>query len=200
MIDWESLLKFLGGVTGISMALAYIGKKAIEAYLSSRVERYKAELKNLTTEHSIRFQQLHTERANVIKELYNKLIVLDQSLVDALRGLHPVGNGIPTLEDKVNALGKAHYDLYEFYVPKKIYFEKKICELLDSIVENSRGVFLDITLYPVDPKDTSYKYDRELLSERHVFWQKARETYKTTISELKKTLEDEFRRILGINI
>ena len=60
-------------------------------------------------------------------------------------------------------------------------------------------MFFDITTYPVDIKDTNYKYNRELLKERHEFWEKARNIHNNEITELKEQLENEFRKLLGIS-
>lgn len=84
-------------------------------------------------------------------------------------------------------------------MPKRIFFEEKLCVLIDSILDAAKGVFYDIITYPVDTTDLIYKHDRELLKERHEFWDKARNIHKNEIAELKKELEQEFRRILGIN-
>ena len=84
-MDWEAIIKFLFVVSGISGAFAFIGKKSVEAFLASRVEKYKSNLEKIETEHSIRFQQLHSERAQVIKVLYEKLVNLDLSLHSTLK-------------------------------------------------------------------------------------------------------------------
>jgi hypothetical protein len=38
---------------------------------------------------------------------------------------------------------------------------------------------------------------REVLKERYEFWENARKIHENEISQLKKKLEDEFRKILG---
>lgn len=195
-MDWDSLFKYLTGIAGVSVAIAFVGKKAVEAFLSSRIEKYKSNLERITTEHSIRFQQLHTERAQVIKEMYQKLVDLDLALDATLKAFHHISE--PSLEEKITAVSKAHNDLYYFYLPKKIFFEKSLCSLLDGIVDSSKSVFIDITTFPVDPTSIEYKYDRGLLMERHEYWEKARKIHEIEIKELKEKLEDEFRNILGI--
>ncbi|MFQ5353733.1 MAG: hypothetical protein ACE5DR_02195, partial [Thermodesulfobacteriota bacterium] len=74
-MDWLALLKFLSGAGIVSAALAYIAKRIIDTFLASRIENYKSNLEKIAIEHEIRFQQLHTERAQVIKELYEKIVV-----------------------------------------------------------------------------------------------------------------------------
>ncbi len=196
-MQWQEIIKFLGGATAISFTIGYLGKKATEAFLQGRVELYKKELEKIASENSIRFQTLHFARAEIIKEFYEKLALLDDTLYSTLKPFQVVGETV--VEEKVKSLSIQFNELREYFLPKKIFFEKNICELIDKILVSAKGVFFEITTFPVDIKDTNYKYDRELLKERHEFWEKAREIHKNEITNLKNQLEDEFRKLLGIN-
>jgi hypothetical protein len=143
------MIEFFVGATAISATIAYLGKKAIEAYLAGRVEAYKSNLEKIANEHSIRFQRLHTERAEVIKDLYGKLAILDDTLYSTLRPFQGVGE--PELKAKVSLLAEQFNDLRNYFLPRRIFFEEKVCELIDRILETAKGVFYDITAYPVDP-------------------------------------------------
>ncbi len=196
-MDWEEIIKFLGSITGISAFLIFSSKKAIKAFINAKIENYKSNLEKITIEHSIRFQKLYTERAEAIKELYKKLVDLDLSLHSTLKAFHHISE--PDLEEKVKTLSHKHNNLYFFYLPRKIFFEKDVCSLMDTIIEISRDVFIDITTYPIDPNDIEYKVDKDLLQERHKYWEKARKLHQNEITQLKEKLEDKFRTILGIN-
>lgn len=195
-MQWQ-IIEFLIGAGAISGTIAFLGKKAIETYLAGRVEAYKSNLEKIATEHSIRFQKLHTERAEVIKDFYGKLVLLDNTLHSTLHPFQTVGE--PRLKEKVGQLAEQFNDLKNYFLPKRIFFEETVCELIERIIETANGVFYDITTYEIDPQDSSYKYNRELLKERHEFWEKARNIHKNEMSKLKKQLEKEFRTILGIN-
>ena len=195
-MQWQEVVKFLGSTTILSLVIAYLGRKVIEAYLAGRVEAYKSNLEKLTSEHAIQFQCLHTERAVVIKDLYPKLANLDDTFSSTLRQFQSVEG--PSLAEKVNKLAGQFNDMREYFLPRRIFFEENTCVLVDSILELAKGVFLDITAYPIDPIAPEYRYDREILWERHEFWEKARASHKTEIAELKSKLEREFRSILGI--
>ncbi len=196
-MDWEALAKFLTSVTAITAILAFAGKKVIEAFLNAQVGKYKSNLEKISVEHSVRFQQLHSDRAQAIKELYEKIVELDLSLKLVLKAFHLITED--PLEKKITRVADAHNDLYKLYLPKKIFFKKTTCSIIDSIIDNSKDIFIDITTYPVDPRDNEYKYDQSLLKERHEFWEKARNTHGEEITKLKEGLEDEFREMLGIN-
>jgi hypothetical protein len=196
-MDWEAIIKFFGGATAISGLFAYLGKKGIESYLSGKLESHKKNLERIAAEHSIRFQHLHSERATVVKEMYEKLVTLDESLDSTLRRFQAAGE--ESLEDKVSALSNNFNALRNYYLPKRIFFDEPLCELIDQILESAKGIFYDITTHAVNPEDPSYQYARELLTERHEFWKKARGIHNNEVSDLKKNLENEFRNILGIN-
>jgi len=195
-MPWQQIIEFLGGVTAISLTIGFLGKKAIESFMQGRVESHKKNLERIASEHSIKFQSLHSERASIIKEFYSKLSTLDESLYSSLRRFQSVGE--PELQEKVNKLADDFNDLRGYYLPNRIFFEKELCSHIDKIIDVAKGVFFDITTFPVDPKDLSVKYDRETVMERHQFWEKARKIHEKEITDLKAELEDEFRKILGI--
>lgn len=83
-------------------------------------------------------------------------------------------------------------------MPRRVFFEEHTCQLVESILSLARGIFFDITTHEVDVTDAEYKYDRGLLKERHEFWEKARNAHNAEFVGLKRSLENEFRKLLGI--
>ena len=195
-MNWEILFEFAIGAAAFSAALAYVGRKAVDAFFSARMEAHKAELQRLGLEHSVRFQKLHAERAEVIKDFYARLSVLDEVLRSTLRSFQQVGE--EPLPEKVKRLGEQFNSVRDFFLAKRIFFEPSIVTLIDEILDTARGIFFDITTYNVDPAHPEYKYNREVLRERHEFWEKARTTHTKQFAELKAKLESQFRQILGI--
>ena len=195
-MNWEIILQFFGSVAAVSGLFAYLGKKSIESYLAGKLESHKKNLERIATEHSIRFQNLHSERANTIKDFYTKLVTLDESLISTLGRFQAVQD--KNLNEKVIDLGSNFNDLRDYFLPKRIFFEESTCIVIDKILESARGVFYEITTHEVDPNAPLYNYSPDLLKERHEFWENAREIHEKEISTLKRTLENEFRVILGI--
>jgi len=196
-MPWQEIIQFLGGATAISLTIGYLGKKAIEAFLQGRIESYKKNLERIASEHTIKFQHLHSERADIVKKLYEKLVKLDDTLHSTLRQFQQVGE--PTREEKITKLSDEFNDFREYFLPRRIFFEEDLCEIIEKIINAARGVFIDITTLPVDPQGVQYRHDRGLLQERHEFWERARNLHNNEIQELKTNLENEFRNILGIN-
>lgn len=191
------MIEFLGGATAISVTIGYLGKKSIEAFLSGRVEAYKKNLEKVAYEHSVKFQHLHAERAESIKNVYEKLVILDEAIHSTLRQFQRADE--PSLEDKIKTLAEAFNSFRDYFIPRRIFFEEGICEIVESIIDAARGVFIDITTLPVDPGSVEYEVNRGLLTERHEFWEKARKLHSREIKKLKDCLEEKFRLMLGIN-
>ena len=84
IMNWQEIISFLGGASIFATLIGFIGKTAIDAYVAGRVESYKSDLEKITVEHTIRFQRLHGERADVIKSVYTHISNLDESLSSAL--------------------------------------------------------------------------------------------------------------------
>ncbi len=195
-MNTQEIIEFLGGATAISLTVGYLGQKAIDGYVSGRIEAYNSELQRIASEHSIRFQKLHSERAEVIKEFYARLATLDETLHSTLRGFQAVGEH--PLTEKVGRLAEQFNSLREYFLPRRIFFDEKLCTLIDQTLDISKGIFFDITTYPVDPSADEYRYNREVLKERHEFWEKARAAHAKQFAELKIALETQFRGLLGI--
>ena len=195
-MQWQEIVEFLGGAAVFGAVIAYLGKASIDAFISGRVEAYKAELQRATTEHSVRFQRLHSERAEVIKEFYAKFARLDDMLYSTLRSFQLVGE--LSLEEKVSKLSEQFNELRDYFLPRRIFFDEPLCKVIDSTLEIAKGIFYDITTYKVDPTHEEYKFNREVLKVRHEFWEKARATHKAEFAQVKAKLEEQFRAILGI--
>lgn len=195
-MDWEQIIKFLGGTTALTGLFAYLGKKTIETFLAGKLESHKKDLERIATEHTIRFQHLHSERGEVVKSLYDKLVKLDSSLHSTLRRFQAVGES--SMVEKVNEVGDNYNSFREYYLPNKIFFEESICKKIEAIIKAAIGAFFDLTTYPVDTSELNSKYHQDVLDERHEFWEKARSVHENEISSLKTDLENEFRLILGI--
>jgi len=196
-MDWEALTRFFLSGAFISAVLGYVGKRAVDAFFQARADSHKSELQRIATEHSIRFQKLHSERGEVIKEFYAKLAVLDDLLYSTLRSFQLVGE--QPLTEKVSRLAEKFNEVRDYFLPRRVFFSAEVCRLVDEILEVAKGIFFDITTYKVDINHPEYQFNREVLKERHEFWEKARATHQKQFAELKAKLEGEFRALLGID-
>ncbi len=218
-MDWITMIQNVGtfGVgTGI---LAFLVKalvvnslsRDLEAYksklntdleahkstMTKDIEAFKSNLQLATIEHQVRFSKLHDKRAQVIQDLYSKLVALDTVIHSVLKRFQKVGEA--TLEEKVREYGRLHNELNDFFLPNRIFFSSETCRVIDDLLFLSRDINFDITTYPVDPESSEYKYGpRDLLNERHEYWEKARKAFDTDVKKLMEQLEMQFRSMLGV--
>jgi len=207
-MDWMTIFQNVGTFGLGSGMLALLVRslvlnslnKDLEAYkstLSKDVEEFRSNLQMATIEHQVRFSTLHDKRAQVIQDLYGKLVALDTAMHSVLKIFQQVGE--VSLEEKVREYGRLHNELNEFFLPNKIFFGSETCRVVDDLLFLSRDTYFDITTYPVDPDSPEYKYGpRDLLNERHEYWEKARKAFDTEIKKLKEQLETQFRSMLGV--
>jgi len=193
----NELMQFLGGATLIIGALVYIAKKVVDGFLQSGVATFKANLEKVATENLIKFERLHHERANVVRELYQHLTKLALALSSTLN--QGLGAGEKPLPEKVDNLGKLYDKFNGFYQLNKVFFSTDICEKIDNFIKSFWNVYTDITTYKVDIQSAEYKDDRELLKERHDFWEKARKLHENEMSEIRNEIERDFRNLLGVD-
>ena len=171
--------------------------EAHKSTMAKDVEAFKSNLQLATIEHQVRFSKLHDKRAQVIQDLYGKLVALDTVIHSVLKRFQKVGEA--TLEEKVREYGRLHKELNEFFLPNMIFFGSETCRVIDTLLFLSRDTYFDITTYPVDPESPEYKYGpQDLLNERHEYWEKARKAFDTDIKNLKEQLETQFRAMLGV--
>lgn len=98
-MQWQGIVEFLGGSAVFGAVIAYLGKTGIEAFVSGRIESYRKNLERIAAEHAVRFQRLHSERADIIKTLYKELSQLDEVLSSTLAPFQSVQ--APSLIEKV---------------------------------------------------------------------------------------------------
>ena len=195
-MQWQAIIEFLGGATVFAVVLGYLGQRAIDAYAAGRLEKYKGDLQRAATDHSIRYQRLHAERAEAIRDFYAYLSQLDEALQSTLARFQ-VSQDRP-LREKIAELSLHFNSTRDYFVPRRIFFEESTCILVDGILDLAKGIFFDTTAYEPDPEHPQYKYDRKLLLERAEFWQKARAAHSAEFVQLKRALENAFRQLLGI--
>ncbi|HGE5773650.1 TPA: hypothetical protein ACGGHC_000444 [Flavobacterium psychrophilum] len=179
----------------------YLGKNLMEHFFNETIEIKKKELEQESKnfqhqldsklqEFNIKFSNLHTERANVIKELYEKLINLDKSIKQFI----DISQDIDKSNPKRLRVNKSLVDFANYYYPNKIYFSKSISSKIEILFKEYRktGIKFDRLLsYMTNPdKEYNEKYDNT--------WDEIYEKTNTYFPPLFEELEDEFREILGV--
>lgn len=150
------------------------------------IERLRASLQQVATEHEIRFAKLHEKCALVIAELYSKL-------VDApAHAGQFISQNVRNPEEAAKATA-AMWDLYRFINLNRIYLPETVCSLLDKFETRIRNsvMFVDIywTRIPNPTADT--------MQDQSVIMRDACKALDSELPALLKEVEREFRMLLG---
>ncbi|MGN4807878.1 hypothetical protein ACTFSP_09745 [Bacillus cereus group sp. MYBK108-2] len=211
------VLEFLGayglGTAGISTVIVYLSKqvflhkmknleenhknelnkelKRLEAEFKAltdrQIEDHKSELKKINDKYHITFSKLHEGRADTIKELYAMLVELEKS-VESLTVLFELKIRTDIIPN-TSEMGEKYHKFRSYYMENKIYFAEPTCELIDTIIIKYVEVIANYDVYGHAKPDSETK---------KLFIQENLNSVKKEIPLLKKNLENEFRKLLGV--
>lgn len=199
-----SVLTALGGAVAIILWLSsWLGKVWAARILEKDRLRYgreleavKAELGRATQEYLVKFSALHIERAQIIRDLYKKLLASQRQMNSILKPPQLVEE--TPLPNKVKDFVGTFNAFYQYHLESRIYFPPSLCSQIDDLAFTLRNLHMDITTYPIDTQHIDYRMSPELLKERTEFWVNARKTFNTKADELVSRIETEFRSLLGV--
>ena len=219
MVELVELIKYSGpSVLLIGVGLVW-GKNLIEYFFKESIELKKFELnhdfekfksdidqQNRNFQHSldtrlnefnIKYSKLHEERAEVIKELYVRLIELQTAMLDYTRRGQSVRDGEEIKDARLQRVNKALFDYNSFYIPRKIFFSSEITNKLNNLAQEYWDKGWDYSFIITQLKNGNYPADI------HKEYYEKIKTINTTVqndfSKLIEELENEFRKLLGVD-
>lgn len=209
-INWQEVITTVGSTAVISAlflsAVTFLTKSVINHLLTRDAEKFKAQLKAdadieieklknslqmVAVEHQVRFSKLHEKRAEIIADLYARLVEAERI------GDHFVKVDSWDDEKRRESYEATHQNLLELYyfVEKhSLYFPKPVCDLLTNFVADIRSNVIGMHVYArIDPTNIH----QGLIEERVRIVKQAFESFQDQIPAARKALESEFRTILG---
>ncbi|WP_291108799.1 hypothetical protein [Flavobacterium sp. UBA6195] len=205
----ESLIS--SGVPAIVIiAGLYFGKNLIEHFFNETIELKKKELEqeNKNFQHqldaklqefNIKFSNLHSERAEVIKNLYMKLIELQSSMFTYTRRAHIIiDDGIKEKQERTDRVNLALKEFSNYYFPNKIFFNSSITLKIDSLINDYYKIGWDFTdvLYYIENK---FDLEREDIKSNFEKMKELSIKVEKDFPILIDELAEEFKEILGVN-
>jgi len=205
----ESLIS--SGVPAIVIiAGLYFGKNLIEHFFNESIELKKKELEqeNKNFQHqldaklqefNIKFSNLHSERAEVIKNLYMKLIELQSSMFTYTRRAHIIiDDGIKEKQERTDRVNLALKEFSNYYFPNKIFFNSSITLKIDSLINDYYKIGWDFTdvLYYIENK---FDLEREDIKSNFEKMKELSIKVEKDFPILIDELAEEFKEILGVN-
>lgn len=212
-MDWEEIVTHLGGLSAIAAAIAYVAARSVDSFIAAKgdsfrqslardveshkatlerdLESHKAALDRLNAEHSVRFAALHAERAVVVKTLYGLVNDLVGYIDLQATFLIVAGNGTSHSE----GIRMAMCNLINYYTPNRIYLSESVCRQVENLLDatgigrmNLHGVAE--VQEAAATGDAKAEQRMSLIIESFV-------NSRDEVRQLKATLEQEFRALLG---
>jgi len=147
-----------------------------------------ARYQRATYKQETRFSQLHKDRAEAIRSLYELIIDVDEALFNLLYKWRPVGLYPPAIEpeDVANIIREFHRQ----YEKSTIYFTQDTCSLFESMHEkynSTWGSMEQVIMMTSDPEEQPPQFDETAWDGVHIHSR-----------NIRKKLQEEFRDIFGV--
>jgi hypothetical protein len=152
----------------------------------TQIERLRSSLQLTAFEQQVRFSRLHSRRATLIAELYKLL-----NDVPAFAANFILNS--PSDSERERIAREKVFHLFGFIEDNRIYFPPHVCDLLDAFSGKLRRSVVFVGVYwkieaPTGP--TRAVQNKVILD--------AVTALETDLPVLKKELEEEFRKLLGV--
>jgi hypothetical protein len=206
MSAWQTILVAFGGNAVLLAVLGHLGKSLLErsferdsirfqhelkAKADLAIEEFKNSLQLRAVEHQIRFGALHERQAQLIADLYARLVELRSASTDFVKHyyLRRRANQRAATLERLRSAAEA-FDSH--FAANRIYFEKSVCVALDTLrSELDKAVSL---LADFAADSTLIETEEQVFGE----WEAALATIERQVPAINDSLETTFRRLLGV--
>lgn len=165
-MDVQTLINFLGAL-GLGGLLGSLILKLIEGRMK------KGE---------IVFASLHAKRAEIIAELYRKLLTVRQAYAESTIE-EEVPGVIPSIAERLSTASEAAHDFEEFFTRHRIYFGKSLQQDVQEVCDALDDLSFDLA---------------EIQGLKAREFEKAAEKLDKEIAPVAQNIEEQFQRMLGI--
>ena len=181
------IIKYFGGIAFITAAVVYLAKLLIKQSFSKDLEVFKSNLEKEAHKERTRFEKLHAERAEVIKEIYSRIVRTQRAFESLMKPI--IWTGETSEEEKSKELTSEFNGLSDFYGQNRIFLEESLATEIDNLLTK----WLDIWYQWMEVKDIQRS------GQAAKKWNEAWDKVKSEIPPVKKSIEDRLRAILGID-
>lgn len=209
-INWQevitTVLTTVGGGTVLLGAAAWLIKTGLKERLArdaeafktrlksnadTEVERLKSSLQKTAFEHQVRFLKLHEKRAEVIAELYKRLVDVTRN---SQRFVLTRESGPQSGQREEYARAAHRLDEFvSFFEDHQIYLPVDVCILVDKFVDPLRRAVIASGIYG------GIEYPNEQIRPQiHEAFTKAYAAFDKDIPAARSALEIEFRAMLDV--
>ena len=172
MPDISDIFKLLDWILRL-IGVGALLKVALEKWLGYKLERKQ-----------ILFKKLQEKRGVVIEEIYKKINRAVREFNSLLKPFQEAGE-LPQNE-KAKLVAEKANDFVDYYTDHRIFFSKELANKIDEFEKGLKEIFIDFKY--------SEREDKKKWEIRLAAWKKL--TGK--IDPLKEEIEDEFRKLIGV--
>jgi len=194
----ESLGILSGGIIIIITILGYFGQKLFSQFLDKKIESYKTELLLISTKYQIQFTKLHNERAEVIKNVYTRVVSINQGILRFNSLNFSSKNDIALINETFDS----YWTLRNDFEINKILFDKELGNIITDLLAKYKAcVFnyrriIEMESTKQNPLyQTGNSYRSEVIEKK---WNEIENLIKNHIPPILDKLDDQFRELLGV--
>ncbi|SRR6266566_996813 len=203
---WGDIVKLLGSAAIIVGAAAWVTKKAIDTWLSHRLDTHKSDLDHALEKHksdlnhasetaleNLRYElrvaeaqqsRLRARQANIVAGVFARLERLHQALQMLAAPIHHQAGGPGPL---VTAAVNAHDEFAHYYHERAIWLEVGITAQVNAVLALMRRVL----------QEMDFNLQNEAIADRNK-WIETYGRLNTEIPQARAALDRQFRTLLGV--
>jgi hypothetical protein len=180
-----------GGSAALIGAVAWLIRSLTVHILSKDLENFKTKLQSAAYEHQVRFTKLHERRAEILADLYSKIVVLHNNATNFVRWYASVGDDQKVMN--IQQLWQAAEEFNIYFERNRIYFDQATCEKIVSLKDVLSRACSVLAVF-------AHERDSISVSNEQVFdeWQKASRLLDKDVPKVMQMLEDSFRELMGV--
>ncbi len=206
-MDYTQLAQNLGTFLIGSGIIAFVAKSLFQysldkglanhkVLLDRHVEEYKHDLQLLMQQHRIQYSKLHSDRAEVIKDLYQRLVTM-QNAMGSYMSPWILSPEQPREERQASAV-RAFQDFFNYFDSNQIFFNPSVCALINEMGKLYADAWASFSSYDDKASKDFAAADPDFRKERSEAWKSALATINEKIPPVRQSLELEFRILLGV--
>lgn len=183
---WQELLALILTPTLIVAGVAWLLKSYVDHAATRSLEQFKKQLEHESFEQRTRFSILHEQRAEIIADLYKRLVKTQRMITDLV---HPVQYGDRPLADKRRDVVDAYNETASFFFENKLFLHTETAEKVEALIAALRKALVEF-----DSVQTGEDYQPDDTG----VWIQTWKDVADEIPPLLAELEARFQRILGL--
>lgn len=185
-MEWINLLQNLGVFGIIIVGASWVIKKYFEKMFDKDLEKFKSDLEKQSIKFRIRYEKMHSERAEIIKELYKKI-------VQTFRAFHsymnPFQNDPESQEKKGKEASVCANNFTDYYEENRIFVDENLAKEIDKLSDVLKKAWVEFEISRFN-KTNKISYVEN--------WNKAWKIISEDTPTIKTKIEEEFRKIIEI--